>query len=67
MSCTDTVAAARRQTSPTKNRIAVRRTIGFGAERQSGELSACCTGVYVRPIFTEGSLLQRGFMNSIER
>lgn len=41
---TDTIAAATRKHSPTKNRIAVRRSIGFGAGRrrknQSGGLSA---------------------------
>ena len=44
MSVTDTVAAARRQASPTKNRIVLRRTIGLGAEcrreNQSEKLSA---------------------------
>lgn len=41
---TDTIAAARRQASPIKKRIVVRRATGFGEERrrknQSEELSA---------------------------
>lgn len=50
ISVTNTVAAARRQASPTKNRIIVWRTIGLGAERrtknQSGKLSAALYAEY---------------------
>lgn len=71
MSVTDTIAAARRQASPTRNRIVVRRTVKCGAEprrkNQSGELLALIYGEVSLSLSIEGGLLQRGFKKSDAR
>lgn len=71
MSVTDTIAAARRQPSPARNRIAARRTVGLGAERrrknQSGGLSDLLHRGMHLSLFIEVDLLQRGFKNTDER